>query len=256
MVFDRFGTAILVLSLSTAIPVLANPAPRPDLVRTYDHASEGRPQRTVYLRGIPVVSFRGEQGLARADRFTALLQQAIRENWNGADLQPAWERNQFALKLAGQTVWQFDDSMVFPEPVDDRAQTVLLITNRLRRGLGTDVPVTTIEQFAPAQSLFARVVRVLTGLASWYGPGFHGNPSASGEIFDQNGLTAAHQTLPFGTNVRVTNIATGASVVVRITDRGPFMHNRVIDISRGAAQRIGLIQAGVAPVKLEVLSKP
>ncbi|NJO51538.1 MAG: septal ring lytic transglycosylase RlpA family protein, partial [Leptolyngbyaceae cyanobacterium RM2_2_4] len=91
------------------------------------------------------------------------------------------------------------------------------------------------------------------GMASWYGPGFHGNRSASGEIFNQNALTAAHRNLPFGTQVRVTNLSNGQSVIVRINDRGPYSGGRVIDLSAAAARAVGLIQAGVAPVSLDVL---
>lgn len=88
------------------------------------------------------------------------------------------------------------------------------------------------------------------GLASWYGERHHGRRTASGETFDMHALTAAHRTLPFGTRVRVRNPATGDSVVVRINDRGPFKQGRVIDLSRAAAERIGLIRAGVAPVEI------
>lgn len=86
------------------------------------------------------------------------------------------------------------------------------------------------------------------GLASWYGPRFHGRRTASGEAFDQHELTAAHKTLPFGTRVRVRHATTGKEVTVRINDRGPFTRGRVIDLSRAAASAIGLIQTGVAPV--------
>jgi rare lipoprotein A len=88
------------------------------------------------------------------------------------------------------------------------------------------------------------------GLASWYGEPHHGRRTANGEVFDMHTLTAAHKTLPFGTRVRVENPATGQAVMVRINDRGPFKPGRVIDLSRAAAERIGLIQAGVAPVVL------
>src|SRR5690606_29795599 len=88
------------------------------------------------------------------------------------------------------------------------------------------------------------------GLASWYGERHHGRRTANGESFDMGELTAAHKTLPFGTRVRVENPATGQAVVVRINDRGPFAPGRVIDLSRAAAERIGLIAAGVAPVVL------
>jgi len=92
-----------------------------------------------------------------------------------------------------------------------------------------------------------------TGEASWYGPGFDGNYSANGEVFNQYDLTAAHPTLPFGTRVRVTNMDTGQSVVVRINDRGPFAGDRVIDLSLGAAESLGMIDTGVAEVQLDIV---
>ena len=92
-----------------------------------------------------------------------------------------------------------------------------------------------------------------TGTASWYGPGFHGNPTSSGEIYDQNDLTAAHQTLPLGTRVAVTNLQNGRSVEVRINDRGPFVDGRILDLSQAAARALGMIGPGTAPVRIEVL---
>jgi len=94
---------------------------------------------------------------------------------------------------------------------------------------------------------------VQTGTASWYGPGFHGNRTSSGEIYDQNELTAAHQTLPLGTRVAVTNLDNGRQVEVRINDRGPFAKGRVIDLSYAAARMLGMVGPGTAPVRIEVL---
>ncbi len=97
--------------------------------------------------------------------------------------------------------------------------------------------------------------RVLgSGEASYYGSQFAGRPTANGERFDPGGLTAAHRTLPFGSRVRVTNAHNGRSVVVRINDRGPFIAGRLIDVSRGAAEQLGMVQAGTAQVQLELLS--
>jgi len=90
-------------------------------------------------------------------------------------------------------------------------------------------------------------------VASWYGPGFHGNPTASGEIYNENALTAAHPTLPLGTPVEVTNLANGKSVWVRITDRGPYVRGRAIDLSRGAAQKLGMVKAGLSRVRIKLL---
>lgn len=98
-----------------------------------------------------------------------------------------------------------------------------------------------------------RVVDVSNGQASWYGPGFYGNRTASGEVLRPGTLTAAHRSLPFGTRVRVTNLWNGRQAVVRINDRGPFHGSRLIDLAQGAANEIGLTASGVARVKLEVL---
>ena len=88
------------------------------------------------------------------------------------------------------------------------------------------------------------------GLASYYGAGLHGRPTANGERFDKEALTAAHKTLPFGTCVEVTSLTNGRSVRVRINDRGPYVGGRIIDLSEAAARRLGLIAAGVGRVRL------
>lgn len=94
------------------------------------------------------------------------------------------------------------------------------------------------------------------GEASWYGPNFVGRPTANGETFDPWQLTAAHRTLPFDTRVRVVNLDTGRSVVVRINDRGPFAGDRIIDLSQAAAEAVGMIGTGVAPVRLTLAGGP
>jgi len=91
------------------------------------------------------------------------------------------------------------------------------------------------------------------GLASWYGKSFHGKLAASGETYDAGALTAAHRTLPFGTNVRIRRVEGGDSVVVRINDRGPYDGDRLIDVSEAAARRLGMTDSGVVKVALEVL---
>ena len=94
------------------------------------------------------------------------------------------------------------------------------------------------------------------GNASWYGAPFHGRKASNGEVYDMNKLTAAHRTLPFDSIVRVTNLNNGKTTTVRITDRGPFVDNRIIDLSKAAAQEIESIGPGVVPVRIEVLSGP
>ncbi|HMD50129.1 MAG TPA: septal ring lytic transglycosylase RlpA family protein, partial [Bryobacteraceae bacterium] len=95
-----------------------------------------------------------------------------------------------------------------------------------------------------------------TGIASWYGHPYHGRAAANGEIYDMEKLTAAHRTLPFGTWVHVTNLTNAKTVDVRITDRGPFVDGRIIDLSHAAAEAIGMIGVGVTQVRLEILSAP
>jgi len=95
-----------------------------------------------------------------------------------------------------------------------------------------------------------------TGIASWYGPGFHGQATASGAIYNQYDLTAAHQTLPLGSRVLVTNLSNGKSIEVQVNDRGPFAKERIIDLSHAAAQSIDMIGPGTAPVRIEVMEAP
>ncbi|WP_207779239.1 septal ring lytic transglycosylase RlpA family protein [Zavarzinia aquatilis] len=115
-------------------------------------------------------------------------------------------------------------------------------------------PITDRGKIPGAQS--EKVVQEFTGVASWYGPGFHGRRTANGEKFNQNELTAAHKTLPFNTRVRVTSVSNGRSVIVTINDRGPYVRGRMIDLSAAAAKAIGLGGRGVGKVKLEVLELP
>ena len=108
---------------------------------------------------------------------------------------------------------------------------------------------------APMATVATTATPVANGLASWYGERFHGRPTASGEPFDMHGLTAAHRSLPFGTPVEVTNLHNGRTVVVRINDRGPSSRRRVIDVSYGAAQELGMVGAGTAPVEVVRLGR-
>lgn len=112
--------------------------------------------------------------------------------------------------------------------------------------LSPPLPLAQGQQIASARS-------VQVGQASWYGPGFFGNRTASGEVLRPGTLTAAHRYLPFGTKVRVTNLYNGRTAVVRINDRGPFSGGRIIDLAHGAAQILGVTASGVADVRLEVI---
>ncbi len=93
------------------------------------------------------------------------------------------------------------------------------------------------------------------GYASWYGPGFHGKLTSSGEVYDMHSMTAAHKTLPLGTAVKVTRTDTGTSIVVRLNDRGPFVAGRIIDLSYSAAHGLGMVGPGTVPVRIEALQR-
>ena len=138
------------------------------------------------------------------------------------------------------------DSVAVPKP----DQKTVLTPAEIRE---VSLPVPAAILPPPKLKPVPSVVRVLTGEASWYGPGFYGNRTANGEIYRPGTMTAAHRTLPFGTKVRVTNLWNGRKAVIRINDRGPFVDHRVIDLGHGAASHLGLTASGIAQVKLEVL---
>ncbi|MBX2865518.1 MAG: septal ring lytic transglycosylase RlpA family protein [Leptolyngbyaceae cyanobacterium MAG.088] len=244
-------------------------------VRVNAHAHQDRQAATIYVQSIPVLTFVGpsdsgdiisgwltlensitEGALADAVQMAAQLEQL---NDDAADLTAHWDDGSYVVMAGESPLVTMGDSIQLPDATEDAAEDVLQVTNRLRRllGDGEAEPVTeVIGRPAPPPAPPQRVAAVrssYSGMASWYGPGFHGRTSASGEAFNQYAMTAAHRTLPFGTQVRVTNLNNGRQVVVRINDRGPFSGGRIIDLSAGAASAIGLQSAGVGPVQIEVL---
>lgn len=144
------------------------------------------------------------------------------------------------------------------EPIDPLDLVIEPTAPQLQATLSSDevksvVAPPAAELPKPKLKVVPQVVKVITGEASWYGPGFYGNRTANGEVYKPGTMTAAHRTLPFGTKVRVTNLWNGRTAVIRINDRGPFVDHRVIDLGHGAASDLGLVASGIAQVKLEVL---
>ena len=117
-------------------------------------------------------------------------------------------------------------------------------------------PDADVPRTVPQPEVHGKPIMTEVGMASWYGPPYAGRKGADGTVYDQNAMTAAHLTLPLGTLVRVTNLANDQSVVVRITDRGPFVHGRIIDLSLAAAKATGVYRAGVAKVRVEAYAAP
>ena len=114
-------------------------------------------------------------------------------------------------------------------------------------------PAENTDLAEPTISADAKPLDTETGLASWYGPPYHNRRGSNGEIYNMNAMTAAHRTYPLGSIVRVTNLKTGASALVRITDRGPFIPGRVVDLSLAAARKVDVWKPGVAEVKVELM---
>lgn len=168
-------------------------------------------------------------------------------------------RDRYIIEVAGQNLVQIDGETRLPDTTRNLGEDALQATNRLRRLIGNAPPIREIAGrpalIKPEPVSLVTVRSRLRGWASWYGPGFHGNRSASGEIYNQNELTAAHRSLPFGTQVRVTNLSNNRSVIVRINDRGPYIGGRIIDLSAAAARVLGMMGSGVAPVSVEVLNQ-
>ncbi len=202
----------------------------------------------------------------RATRVAAKLNQVNLETFLDANaIAVSWKSSdRYAIKINGEELVEINTETVLPDTTKDPAKDALQVTNRLRRLLGNAPPLNAIAglpQIQPqivkqAKQIVAQAVKVGShGMASWYGPGFNGRRSANGERYNQSNLTAAHRSLPFGTKVRVTNVRTGRSVIVRITDRGPHVRGRIIDLSAAAARVVGVMQSGVAPVRLEVLGR-
>ncbi|MEO0539318.1 MAG: septal ring lytic transglycosylase RlpA family protein [Cyanobacteria bacterium P01_A01_bin.105] len=247
---------------------LTMPDLAPELVRTIEHPLDDVMATTLYLRDIPLLTFVGPEApqseaqttdSARlASTFSERIDQMHGTGLDASTISARWNADdeQFEVMVGDEFFVTLDEQVTLPDSTGDVAEDTLQVTNRLRRLLGEMEPMTEIEGRpapppAPVQTVAVR--SVYSGLASWYGPGFHGRRSASGEVFNQNAMTAAHRTLPFGTRVRVTNVNNGRQVIVRINDRGPFSGNRVIDLSAAAAGSIGLRSAGVGTVQIEVL---
>lgn len=195
----------------------------------------------------------------RASSLAAKLNQLNRNNIDPNSITVKWEKgDRYIIQANGEDLVSINAQNILPDTTSNFSRDALQVTNRLRRLLGNAPPLEAVagqpqpEPEAPVLSLGPLQVR-LSGWASWYGPGFDGNLSASGERFNQNALTAAHRHLPFGTLVMVRNLDNGRSVVVRINDRGPYVGDRLIDLSAGAANVLGMMSSGVARVEIQVI---
>jgi rare lipoprotein A len=205
---------------------------------------------SVCINGKELVSFRGEASEDQAEDLAEKLQDMIEDkDFDAANLIPGRNGSQGTLVLEGTPV------MSFPSPQESNPlELSWKIANGLRTAFGEPlVP----QSFLKLADQIAQDNRKpsgwISGQASWYGPRFHGRKTSDGSRFDQEGMTAAHRSLPFGTKLLVMNRKTGNSCVVKVNDRGPFVGDRVIDLSRGAARQLNMLSSGVAMVDCVVL---
>lgn len=270
LVFTALGTtAAIAQTLPAPQNVAANSATTATTstpTRVLTHKLGDSNAATLYIRSIPVLTFvsapaqsdPGQTASAVAERLKALNPNdasAITVGWNEA-------RQAYLMTLNGQELALLDGKQaILPDTTRNVTQDAIQATNRMRRLVGNAPPLQANQLMLRPEATVApqepeqRTVSVQRGIASWYGGSFHGQLCANGERFNQYAMTAAHRTLPFGTRVRVTNRNNGQSVIVRINDRGPFVRGRIIDLSVGAAQQIGMYGSGVAPVEVEVLGR-
>jgi rare lipoprotein A len=249
--------------------------PNKPIATVESHRWQGIFKVILRVRDIPVLSFTetGEvksekstetaesvsKAVAKANQVASRLNQLDQNNFDANQITVSWnqETGAYVIKIQDEVLVSFDETVTLPDTTNKPDQDALQATNRLRRLMGDAKPIQAIAnqpQVKPqTNQRVASAKGFRRGVASWYGPGFHGRRTANGERFNQHALTAAHRSLPFGTQVKVTNLNNGRSVVVRINDRGPFSKGRIIDLSKGAAKAIGVFNSGVAPVAIEVL---
>lgn len=181
------------------------------------------------------------------------LQQLLQDpNFDPQQIQPTMVDDQPAIQAGSEVLLVVTDTLA--EQLNDHPKLLALNwANNLRQALSTD-SVTLADSQSHMYGL-RESKEILTGLASWYGPYFHGRLTANGETYNQYDLTAAHPSLPFDTYLKVTNLDNGKAVIVRINDRGPYIPPRTLDLSLGAAQQLGSEHTGVIPYKA-VIMKP
>jgi rare lipoprotein A len=223
----------------------------------------------------------------RAGVIATRINQLIRENVDATQIVVSWKGggdvkvanlaqnksssiqpkpgDRYTIKINGEELVEINENTRLADSTNNLAQDALQATNRLRRLISNASPLSEIADLPvrlpvsipklPQEIAIGSVRLTFKGIASYYGYDGSGTRTASGKKFNPEGMTAAHRSLPFGTRVRVTNTRNGRSVVVSITDRGPYIRGRIIDLSVGAARILGMMGSGLAPVKIDVLGR-
>lgn len=212
----------------------------------------------VSMNGKDLITFRSRSGgssaAEQAEDLAADLDDLVSDKSFDADmLLPARDGDKAAIKIGGATACTF-----VPLSGKGKAdptqclESSLKLVNGLRVALGASALPNNLPDLADRNSL-ASAGQAFSGRASWYGPRFHGRRCSDGSRFDMEAMTAAHRSLPFGTKLLVMNRKTGDSCVVKVSDRGPFIDGRILDLSRGAARKLNMLGSGVALVDCLVI---
>ncbi|MBY0552432.1 MAG: septal ring lytic transglycosylase RlpA family protein [Candidatus Obscuribacterales bacterium] len=256
-----FGILSLTLGLlmSTAPAAMARDSAAEVVSKVW--VENGNQIAAVTVNGDEVYRFKGDdadEAAEEAEDLAVRLQELIDKKVDPSLLLPARDDDNAAIKLDGQTVLSFDPLAGRDDDMDDKKEksfvfdASLKFVNRLREVLGVALLPSNYPDLSDPRSI-DRAIATFSGQASWYGGKFDGRRTSDGSRFDQDGMTAAHRTLPFGTKLLVKNRKTGQSCVVEVNDRGPFIDGRVIDLSRGAARQLNMLGSGVAVVDCLVL---
>ncbi|MBD1898636.1 septal ring lytic transglycosylase RlpA family protein [Coleofasciculus sp. FACHB-125] len=211
--------------------------------------SSGEPEQfQVWVKGHLVAQIPEKP---QAERFAKRIAQLLQNsNVDASQLKPTLVDGKPGGKLGNNQLFVIDDAIA-TNFNRDRQLLAIEWVNNLRLALG-ETPLTLVEAQAQMHGLTQTDTK-LEGLASWYGGYFHGRQTANGEIYNQDALTAAHPSLPFNTFLKVTNLKNGDAVIVRVTDRGPYIAPRTLDLSRGAARCVKSEEVGVIPYEAVVM---
>jgi len=219
---------------------------------------------SVFIRNKEVAHFISPVGVysseARAKILVERLKKFISQKGNPRDILPGLEKNIAIGSAKNQIMFTVDDEQAKKLAMTPPELAIKWVNN-IRVALGApelvrhNILIASRGLWITPQAVPNKSVNQQVGIASWYGGKFEGRRAADGSRFTKHNFTAAHKTLPFGSVVRVTNLKNSKSCLVRITDRGPFIQGRIIDLSKAAAKEIGMLGTGISKVKIEVLGK-
>ncbi len=259
----RRKVSMILISLLLCFLFLMDQAQATVQVITQMTQMEGHPVGEIYVNNQLVMRMRTEaSGLSVKERTEIVSERlaALLTNTEIYDtIVPAQIEEEIVVRMGEHLIVTVDKGVA---DLNDSYQQGLawVWVNNIRAALGVSELAKNPLAFLdvnPCQETnleaLKKVAYAFSGKASWYGDRFHGRCTASGEAFNQYALTAAHRSLPFGTRLRVTNVKNGKAVIVKVNDRGPFVGNRILDLSKEAASRLNMLMSGIAKVQVEVL---